>query len=93
MSLVLPPSQSSIKDFIGYFEPLVVHALNQFSYTSSILLQQRVLFLLVQLLHLKVRGILVLCEVFSYSNDYHRFGMNYWTATTPFLNPSTSLLV
>jgi len=47
-------TQSSIKDYIGYFEPLVVLALRQFSYTSSLLLQQRVLFLLVQLLHLKV---------------------------------------
>ena len=47
-------TQSSIKDYIGYFETLVVLALRQFSYTSSLLLQQRVLFLLVQLLHLKV---------------------------------------
>ena len=48
------PSKSSVKDYIGFFEPLVVHAVQQFSYTSSILMQQRVLFLLVQLLQLKV---------------------------------------
>ncbi|KAL5499651.1 hypothetical protein EMCRGX_G011104 [Ephydatia muelleri] len=46
---------SAVKDYLGYFEPLVVDAMNQFSYTSSVLLQQRVLFFLVQLLHLKVR--------------------------------------
>lgn len=48
--------QSEIKDYITYFEPLVIYALNQFPYTSSLLLQQRVLFLLVQLLHLKVQN-------------------------------------
>lgn len=46
---------SAIKDYLTYFEPLVVDAMAQFSYTSSVLLQQRVLFFLVQLLHLKVR--------------------------------------
>jgi len=63
-ALVVKPVNpvSSIKDYIGYFEPLVVLALRQFSYTSSLLLQQRVLFLLVQLLHLKVRYELLDCN-------------------------------
>lgn len=47
-------SQSSVKDYIGYFEPLVVSVVKHFPQTSSILLQQRILFLLVQLLQLKV---------------------------------------
>lgn len=46
--------QSSVKDYIAYFEPLVVSVVKKFPYTSSHLLQQRTLFLLVQLLQLKV---------------------------------------
>ena len=59
--------QSEIRDYIAYFEPLVVYALNQFPYTSSLLLQQRVLFLVVQLMHLKVYN--------NYYNNYVMVGM------------------
>lgn len=46
--------QSSVKDYIAYFEPLVVSVVKKFPFSSSHLLQQRTLFLLVQLLQLKV---------------------------------------
>ena len=46
--------QASVKDYIAYFEPLVVNVVKRFPHTSSHLLQQRTLFLLVQLLQLKV---------------------------------------
>ena len=67
------------------FESVFVHKLHFASAESSIPSCSA--------LALEGRGNLILCEVCSYSNDYHRFGMNYWTATTPFLNLSTSLLV
>lgn len=43
----------------------MVYGLNQFPYTSSLLLQQRVLFLIVQLMHLKVQFV-GLCLLFSF---------------------------
>ena len=46
--------QSSIRDYLVHFEPLVVETLKIFSTTSSITLQERCLFLMVQLLFLKV---------------------------------------
>ena len=49
-----PPPQSFIRDYLVHFEPLVVETLKIFSSTSSIVLQERCLFLMVQLLHLKV---------------------------------------
>ena len=57
-------TQSSIKDYIGFFEPLVIMAVKQFPYTSSSLLQQRVLFLIVQLLQLKVGYVIMTsCDI------------------------------
>ena len=50
----LPRAQSSVKDYISHFEPLVVRVVKTFPSTSSHLLQQRALFLLTQLLQLKV---------------------------------------
>jgi hypothetical protein len=53
---------SSVKDYIGYFEPMVVNVVKRFPHMSSLLLQQRTLFLLVQLLQLKVRYELLDCN-------------------------------
>jgi hypothetical protein len=63
-ALVVKPvnSVSSVKDYIAYFEPLVVSVVKRFPHTSSNLLQQRTLFLLVQLLQLKVRYELLDCN-------------------------------
>ena len=47
-------SQAIVKEHIRYFEPLVVSAMKQFSSTTSLLLQERTLYLVVQLLHLRV---------------------------------------
>jgi huntingtin len=63
-NLVLKPlnSLSSIKDYLVYFENLVVSSIHLFSQTSSLLIQERVLFMMVQLLHLKVRYDLLDCN-------------------------------
>ena len=52
--VIMITSQASIKEHIRHFEPLVVSAMKQFSSTTSLLLQERTLFLVVQLLHLRV---------------------------------------
>lgn len=56
-NLVLKPLNplSSIKNYLQHFEPLVIAAIQLFANTSSLLTQERVLFMMVQLLHLKVR--------------------------------------
>ena len=86
-----PPShvvhhlQSSVKDYIAYFEPLVVSVVKRFPYTSSHLLQQRTLFLLVQLLQLKVPPSLFPYLIADLQPMWPccRCDMNCWTATTP----------
>lgn len=46
--------QALIREYLVHFEGLVVSCIHLFSLTSSILVQERVLFMMVQLLHLRV---------------------------------------
>ena len=52
--VIMTSLQAIVKEHIKHFEPLVVSAMKQFSSTTSLLLQERTLFLVVQLLHLRV---------------------------------------
>ncbi|XP_019850343.1 PREDICTED: huntingtin-like isoform X2 [Amphimedon queenslandica] len=72
-NLVLKPlnSLSSIKDYLTHFEPLIVSSLQLFTYTSSLLIQERVLFMMVQLLHLKVRYDLLDCNKSFFESVNH----------------------